>query len=221
MDNTGCGAAITCLDVARSTILSGRAKCILVVTVDCSTTHMNTDQNLDIEGILPNLLFGDGAGTVLVTNRKEEGVWMINEPHCILLGEDTSSFIGMRGRENGYYLNLSKDLVPTIHKVVSEHWAVILKQLTKASDPDEVEWLVHPGGKAILDSFTQQSPPLSQHSLRHSWQVMREKGNLVSATLIFVLELMMKKPERDLACLVGPGPGLEVKFMSINRVCNT
>jgi predicted naringenin-chalcone synthase len=178
---------------------------------------MNTDQTLEMEGILPNLLFGDGAASVLVTIRQKEGLWKINEPLCALMGEDTSSCIDMHTRENGYYLNLSKDLVPRLHRNLSEKWTDILRILTKTSDPEELEWVIHPGGKAILDSFTKQNPPLSQHALRLSWKIMKEKGNLVSATLIFVLELMLSKPEKDQACLVGPGPGLEWKFLSLER----
>ena len=218
LDNTGCGGAITCLDVARSTVLSNRADCVLLLTVDCSSTHMNTDPTLDIEGILPNLLFGDGAAAVLVTNHQEQGAWKINEPICILMEKETCDFINMRVRETGYYLNLSKELVPSLYKGISERWGGILKSLTKTSDPAELEWVVHPGGKAILETFKKQSPPLTEHSLRHSLQVMREKGNLVSATLVFVLELMLNQPEKQSACLVGPGPGLEFKFMSIDRV---
>ncbi|XP_063688999.1 uncharacterized protein LOC134822070 [Bolinopsis microptera] len=218
LDNTGCGGAITCLDVARSTVLSNRADCVLILTVDCASTHMNTDQDLDIEGILPNLLFGDGAAAVLVTNQEERGAWKINEPNCILMEKETCNLINMRVKETGYYLNLSKDLVPSLHKGISEQWGGVLKSLTNTSDPAELEWLIHPGGKAILDTFTRLSPPLTEHSIRHSLQVMREKGNLVSATLIFVLELMLNQPEKDSACLVGPGPGLEIKFLSIERV---
>ena len=191
---------------------------MLVVTVDCSTTHMNTDDEIDMEGILPNLLFGDGAGAVLITDEKEEGLWELNEPECLLMSGETASFINMRTRENGYYLNLSKDLVPSLGKALSQNWSRILKNLSKTSDTEEVEWLVHPGGKAILDTFTRLDPPLSHDHLRHSLKVMGEKGNLVSATLLFVLELMISQPKKNVACLIGPGPGLEVKFMSLNRV---
>lgn len=218
LDNTGCGGAITCLDVARSTILSGRARSVLVVTVDCSTTHMNTDDEIEMEGILPNLLFGDGAGAVLITDQKDEGLWELNEPDCVLMDGETSSFINMRTKENGYYLNLSKELVPSLATALSQNWSRILKNLTKTSNTDEVEWLVHPGGKAILETFTRLEPPLSHSNLRHSLKVMEEKGNLVSATLLFVLELMLSQPSKEVACLIGPGPGVEVKFMSLNKV---
>ena len=78
---------------------------------------------------------------------------------------------------------------------------------------------MQPQISAILETFTQLSPPLSPHDLRHSVKVMKENGNLVSATLLFVLERMFQDQEsKDTACLVGLGPGLEIGFVSIERV---
>lgn len=222
LDNTGCGGAITCLDVARNTILSGRAGVVLVVTVDCSSPHMNVDAERDMEGILPNLLFGDGAGAILVTKETDPvdpGCWRIEEPRGILLSEETADHISMKLTESCYSLTLSKDLVPALMTVLGTHWKGVIEEISKSRDTGSVEWLVHPGGRAIIDAFTKLSPPLSNQDLKYSNKVMRDRGNLVSATLVFVLDLMLSSnTDKKKACLVGPGPGLELKFMSLQRV---
>ena len=43
-------------------------------------------------------------------------------------------------------------------------------------------------------------------------------GNLVSATLVFVLERMLTEHSQNTACLVGPGPGTEIKVMTLHKV---
>ncbi len=48
-------------------------------------------------------------------------------------------------------------------------------------------WAVHPGGRAILDKV-QQSLALPQTALDISRQVLRDYGNMSSATVFFVLK---------------------------------
>ena len=115
-------------------------------------------------------------------------------------------------------MSLSKDLIPVLYNTLLKCWPDVLKRLTKTSDVDELEWLVHPGGKGIVDIFTRLNPPLTKHHLRHSLKIMRDKGNLVSSTLISVLEAMMNEGEKDFACLLGPGPGVDLKLLPLSRV---
>ena len=218
LDNTGCGGGITCLDMARSLVLAGRARVVVVVTVDVTSVHMNAVPGGDMSGTLPNLLFGDGAAAVLVTGLEEEGSWRMEEPECRLLGENTADFIRLQLHESGYHLTLSRDLVKSLENAVRGFWQEILKKVTGSGDPGEVEWVVHPGGKGILEAFSRQDPPLTPNHLRHSLAVMKERGNLVSASLIFVLQRMWEGHERNRAVLVGPGPGVEIKTMVLEKV---
>ncbi len=53
--------------------------------------------------------------------------------------------------------------------------------------PDMVQhWAVHPGGKKILDSV-QRELQMTNKELRHSYNVLRDYGNMSSPTILFVL----------------------------------
>ena len=72
-------------------------------------------------------------------------------------------------------------------------------------------WAVHPGGRAILDRV-QESLALPVDALATSREVLRDFGNMSSATILFVLERMMSAENADaVVCAMAFGPGLTVE----------
>jgi predicted naringenin-chalcone synthase len=65
-------------------------------------------------------------------------------------------------------------------------------------------WAVHAGGRSILDSV-QQGFGLPPDALRYSREILRDYGNMSSATLMFVLDKILHDPD-------GRGPGLAMAF---------
>ena len=78
-------------------------------------------------------------------------------------------------------------------------------------------WAVHAGGRSILDAV-QQALALRPDALRFSRDVLRDFGNMSSATLIFVLQRIL----RDAASTgegmaMAFGPGLTVETFAFRR----
>jgi predicted naringenin-chalcone synthase len=70
-------------------------------------------------------------------------------------------------------------------------------------------WAVHPGGASILDAV-ERAFALPEAALAESREVLRDFGNMSSATVLFVLErIMPQKPERGVALAFGPGLAME------------
>ena len=76
-------------------------------------------------------------------------------------------------------------------------------------------WAVHAGGKSILDAV-ENGLLLAADALDHSRAVLRDYGNMSSATIMFVLERMLRKAQaqgqswaanqaRGMAMAFGPG----------------
>src|SRR3546814_3809305 len=80
--------------------------------------------------------------------------------------------------------------------------------------PEGVEaidgWAVHAGGRSILDAVG-HGLGLSEHALGESRTVLDAYGNMSSATLMFVLNHMLKNrvPEKGVALAFGPGLAAE------------
>ena len=58
-----------------------------------------------------------------------------------------------------------------------------------------VVWAVHAGGRSILDAV-QQGLHLPPEALRFSRDVLRNHGNMSSATLVFVLNAILQRSRR-------------------------
>ncbi|MGE5189229.1 MAG: 3-oxoacyl-[acyl-carrier-protein] synthase III C-terminal domain-containing protein, partial [Gemmatimonadota bacterium] len=75
-------------------------------------------------------------------------------------------------------------------------------------------WAVHPGGKAIIDQV-QASLALRPEQVGASREVLRDYGNMSSATILFVLREILHRPSPgtvDNVCAMAFGPGLTVEM---------
>ena len=68
-------------------------------------------------------------------------------------------------------------------------------------------WVVHPGGPRILTAVT-QALDLDDEALSPSLAVLREHGNMSSATVWFIMEKLRRAETRGPCVLLGFGPGL-------------
>jgi predicted naringenin-chalcone synthase len=74
-------------------------------------------------------------------------------------------------------------------------------------------WAVHPGGRTILDAVD-HGLALPQGALADSRAVLRDFGNMSSATVMFVLAAMMRRAEAgQRGCALAFGPGLSAESM--------
>jgi predicted naringenin-chalcone synthase len=81
-------------------------------------------------------------------------------------------------------------------------------------------WAVHPGGKSIIDQV-QRTLGLSADQVSASREVLRRCGNMSSATILFVLEEILKRPSgkgRERVCAVAFGPGLTVEMATMEAI---
>jgi predicted naringenin-chalcone synthase len=84
---------------------------------------------------------------------------------------------------------------------------------------DDIDgWAVHPGGRSILDRVQQQLG-LSDRQLAPSRDVLRDYGNMSSATVLFILRDLLAGP--GTTATDGPDPalmGVDASSPSAQRV---
>jgi alpha-pyrone synthase len=79
-------------------------------------------------------------------------------------------------------------------------------------------WAVHPGGRSILDAV-EQGLALTPAALKASRSVLSRFGNMSSATVMFVLqELMREARAGQSGCAMSFGPGLTAETMRFHAV---
>jgi len=208
----GCAASLVGFNTVLDALNSDEDSDILMISVELCSLHLQTEPTRD--NILANMIFADGAAAALFTNRNHEpNKLRIIKTHSMLF-ENSSSVMGWEIGNTGFLMNLSSDLP----KLISEFAVPQIIKFLKDNEIsiDEINyWALHPGGRAILDAL-QNGLCLSEEKMKHSREVLREYGNLSSASILFVLNnlLQNQKIEKDqLCCAVAFGPGLTMEVV--------
>lgn len=214
----GCYAAFPALRMAAQFCEANPKAVVMVMCLELCSLHMQSNGHQDT--ILANSLFADGAAAAIVSARppvpgrasyRLEG--FISS--LVSAGEaDMAWDIG----DQGFNIVLSSyvpDLIQSSLRPIVED---VFQQ--RGLELDHIDaWAVHPGGRAILDKV-EQSLSLPKTALDISRQVLRDYGNMSSATVLFVLKEMLKAEAQDdaLTCAIAFGPGLTVETALLTRL---
>jgi predicted naringenin-chalcone synthase len=204
----GCHAAINALRVARGLVAAEPNAVVLVVAVELCSLHFM--YGTDAQRMVGNALFADGAAAVIV--RGEQTV-----PHDLCLNE-TGSWLFEHTRaamswtigDHGFVMGLD----PAIPDLLEQHLTRPLHEWLGRGgvSPDKVAgWLVHPGGPKILDAV-ERALQLDPQALAPSREILANRGNMSSATVLFVLEQWRQAGKSGPAVLLAFGPGLVGEF---------
>ena len=203
----GCFAAVNVLKLADQIVRADPASRVLVVNLELCSLHLQEDFQ-DLPKMLSFMLFADGASAALVSA----------DPAGIALGRFQAAIIP-RSHDlitwqignDGFEMHLSGQVPGRIRRWLPEH-GVKLLPLERPQ-----LWAVHAGGRSILDSV-QQGLGLTPGALRHSRAVLRDYGNMSSATLMFVLHSILHDADaRGPGMAMAFGPGLSVESFGFSR----
>jgi predicted naringenin-chalcone synthase len=208
----GCYAAVNALRLAHHFVRSDPAARVLVVNLELCTLHFNTSQKLD--EMLSMLLFGDGCSAALVT-AEESGVALMDFRAATIA--ETAGAITWRIADHGFDMYLSGEVPRRITQAMATEAARNDDGgLLRGMRPDDVGvWAVHAGGRTILDAV-ETGFELGPNVLDWSRGVLRDFGNMSSATLMFILGRILnsvgdlgRRAENGFAVAFGPGLAAE------------
>jgi alpha-pyrone synthase len=201
----GCYAAINGLKLARHIVRSEPDASVLMVNLELCSLHFQETQ--DIERVLSFLLFGDGCAASLIRSG-DRGIG-IDAFRAISVPE-TPDLIRWGIGDSGFDMELSGKVPGELRKVLSAR--------SHDLDPDHhVDlWAVHPGGRSILDAV-ESGLQLASDKLAVSRSVLRQFGNMSAATVMFVLqELLRTAQSGQRGCAISFGPGLTAETMNFH-----
>ncbi len=206
----GCYAAINALKTAHHIVRSEPAARVLVVNCELTTLHLKETD--DLERLLTFCLWGDGCSAALVTS---EATGIRIDRFKALLARDARDLMTWNVRDDGFDMVLSGRVPATIQTVLADNVADILD----GDSVDEIDlWAVHPGGRSVLDAV-QRTLNLGPEALAPSREVLHTYGNMSSATVMFVLERMLKDGTAGAkGCAMAFGPGLTAETMTFGIV---
>ena len=206
---SGIDRRYSCFEPARNPngrVLDAR---VLVVNVELCTLHLM--ETTCLEKLLAFCLWGDGCAASLVTS-DPHGLQL--DRFFVLVDSEHQGLMSWRIEDSGFDMVLSGQVPGAIQRALVANQGDVLN----GRRAEEIDlWAVHPGGRSILDAV-QRALTLGQGALGVSREVLRQNGNMSSATVMFVLEEMLKAPPGLNGCSMAFGPGLTAETMTFRTV---
>lgn len=211
----GCAAGVTGL--ARTAQLASArpdSRYLFLVVELCGLTFRVNDTSKS--NIVATALFGDGAAGALITSAGEG-------PLVLGSGEYTwpgsLDVMGWHVEDDGLGVLFSRD----IPHLVRCQMADPLRRFLDAHDTaltDIARFVCHPGGAKVLDAL-EAVFGLAPGSLVHARDILWRYGNMSAATVLFVLDAMLRHGgtgDQSGRCLLSAmGPGFTASFALLEQ----
>jgi len=201
--DTGCASAMVALQQAANYLAAHPGRPAAVVSVEISSASYYLDEAM--ETAVANAIFSDGAGAlVLDTDGAGPALvaqrTLVRPEHLDLMG---FTFPGGRQR-----ILLSKDIRHIAVEMLQALAAEMLRAAGLRRD-DIAHWILHSAGHRVLER-AQRDLGLSEGALAAPRAVLRRFGNMSSATVLFVLEEVLRSQAPrpgawGLMAALGPG----------------
>lgn len=203
----GCVAGAAGLARAADYVRAYPDQVAVLLSVElCSLTWQRDD--ISVANLISSGLFGDGAAAVLVAGDQvpRRGPRIVAS-HNVFYPE-TEDVMGWDISEKGFHIVLSPDVPKVVRENLGRDVDAFLArhELTRN---DVGSWIMHTGGPKVLEASA-DALGLPREALDASWEALRKVGNLSSASVLVVLDEVMKhrRPApgtRSVLSAMGPG----------------
>ncbi len=213
----GCYAAFNAMKSADYIIKASPLSRILVVCVELCTLHFQKENTL--QNWLANALFSDGAAAVVISAKDvfpvSKSALKIEGFYAQLLLDAKKEMAWSIGNF-GFEMNLGSHVTKKIKSFIKPIAYNLLQKLQLDFD-NIAHFAIHPGGRRILE-VCEEELGFKGGKDHPSYQVLRDFGNMSSATIFFVLNNLCKQMElsqisKGTIMSFAFGPGLTFESM--------
>jgi alkylresorcinol/alkylpyrone synthase len=208
----GCVAGAAGISRAADYVRAYPSQAAALVSVElCSLTLQRED--LSVANLISSGLFADGAAAVIVTGEELESPEPVIAGPTILATRSvfypsTEEMMGWNISEKGFRILLSTEVPTLIRENLGRDVDAFLADNGRKRS-DLKSWVLHTGGPKVLEAYG-DALGLHNGQLDASWDCLRKVGNLSSASVLVVLEDVMKNRRPapgTLGLLAAMGPG--------------
>ncbi|MGJ0203786.1 3-oxoacyl-[acyl-carrier-protein] synthase III C-terminal domain-containing protein [Leucobacter sp. gxy201] len=212
----GCAAAFPALRTAARACEAAEGAVVLVVCAELCSIHIRSSS--DPEQIVASAVFGDGAAAAVLTSGAPRAEAPLLEVGAFATGitsegeQDMDWTIG----DQGFEMRLTAEVPRIIGREIAEAVGAMIGADAGALVDG---WAVHPGGRSVLDRV-ESGLGLDRSALDHSRAVLRDHGNMSSATILFILRRFLHDDAlADGSRVAGLcfGPGLTIETALFTR----
>jgi alkylresorcinol/alkylpyrone synthase len=212
----GCGGGVAGMARAARMAQGSPGTNVLFMTVDlCSLCARPNDPSMAM--FVSAALFGDGAAGVVLRSSSGDANGG-RQPKIVAFGEhlwrNTRHIMGWDIKGDGFGVVLSPELPALMRDNLGP---VVLDFLDRNSMTlDDIDgFLFHPGGRKVLET-AEEVLGIDREQLSHSWAVLRDYGNMSSATALFVLQKALAAGVSGRHLLASFGPGFSAYMIALD-----
>ncbi len=216
----GCYGAFNGMKVADAICLADPKANVLIVCVELCTIHIQKQVTMD--NMISSAIFADGAAAALVQGQPSiKKYFNMNAFYCDLIPQ-TRQEMAWQIADSGFDIVLSSYVPQVVEQGIANFTENLLRK-RQLSLFNIDYYAIHPGGIKILQAC-EKSLALKEEDNRYSYQILKNFGNMSSATILFVLkaifeEIQSKDHDRNIfCCAFGPGLTLESGLLGIHHV---
>jgi len=210
----GCAAALPALRLAARITAAQPEAVVLVVCTELCSLHIRA--SADPQQIVAASVFGDGAAAAIVTadaGRGRAGGLELDRFGTALTETGERDMVWTIG-DHGFEMVLS----PEVPRIIGREIRAAVGAFF-AGDDTPSAWAVHPGGRSVLDRVA-QGLGLAPTALDASRAILRDHGNMSSATVLFILQALLDDDAVGDGDRIGGlafGPGLTVESALLTK----
>ena len=216
----GCAGGAMGLSRSFDWIRSYPEKTVLVICCElCSLTFQKQDDKMG--NLVGTALFGDGVASVLLMGEKSPYLsYVKTEPPRIVrtssfTKKDTVSMMGWDITNHGFEVIFSKKIPKLVETLWKKHVDTFFEE--EKMDIHDIHTLIaHPGGRKVLENM-EKALTIPTQKLGYSYEILKNHGNMSSATVFYVLYKWLKKSVRQPSLLCSLGPGFSSELILLER----
>ena len=176
----GCEAAAPSLERARDYVVVHPNELALSLSVEvCSATWYPASER-EIDYVVSSAIFGDGASSAVVGYSEDTRFPEIVDFESYYDPEYVD-LLGYKWVDGRLKVVLSRRVPEIVPPLIGQTVDAMLSR-NGLSRQDIKKWILHPGGKTVLENL-EKVLGLTKEDTFWSWEVMRQYGNVSSATL--------------------------------------
>jgi len=203
----GCVAGAAGIARAADYVRAYPSQAAALVSVElCSLTIQRDD--LSVANLISSGLFADGSAAVVVVGDDCNATGpQILDTRSVFY-PDTKEMMGWKISEKGFHITLSPEVPALIRERLGNDVDAFLAD-HGCKRGDIGSWVLHTGGPKVLEA-TAAALDLHDGELDASWDCLKKVGNLSSASVLVVLEDVMRNRRPapgTLGVLAAMGPG--------------
>jgi alkylresorcinol/alkylpyrone synthase len=204
----GCAGAMPTLQRVWDYAVARPGRKALMLAVEICSASYYIDKEL--ETVVGNAICGDGAAALIIsTGGAEDARFPRVVDFQTFLDPGQLDKVGFEQREGKLRIILAVEIRDLAAPLIERSLDTLLERNGLARR-DIRFWVAHPGGRKVIDNV-QQVLGLTDEQVRFSKDIYRNYGNMSSATVIFVLDEVVKKGDPkpgDWGVMIALGPGM-------------